>query len=84
MDLYDELDIVTEIKRMRPRWLGHMERMLDNRNTKKFYSNKPEGIRLAGRPRMRWLDEVQQDLKQMGEREAGEEEPRIETNGGVF
>jgi hypothetical protein len=27
MELYDELDIVTEVKRMRLRWLGHMERM---------------------------------------------------------
>jgi hypothetical protein len=33
MELYDELDIVTEIKRMRLRWLGHMERMSDGRST---------------------------------------------------
>jgi hypothetical protein len=41
MELYDELDIVTEVKRMRLRWLGHMEKMLDNRSTEKLYSNKP-------------------------------------------
>jgi hypothetical protein len=65
MELYAELDIVTEVKKMRLRWLGHMERMSDDRSTNKLYSNKPEGLRLVGRPRKRWLDEVEQDLKQM-------------------
>jgi hypothetical protein len=68
MELYDELDIVTEAKGMRPRWLGHMERMSDDRSTKKLYSNKPEALRLVERPRKLWLDEVEQDLKQMGVR----------------
>jgi hypothetical protein len=68
MELYDELDIVTEVNGMRLRWLGHMERMSDNRSTKKLYSNKPEGLRLAGRPRKCWSDKVEQDLKQMGVR----------------
>jgi hypothetical protein len=45
-----------------------MERMSDESSTKKLYSNKPEGLRLAGRPRKRWLDEVEQDLKQIGVR----------------
>jgi hypothetical protein len=68
MELYDELDIVTEVKRMRLRWLGCMERISDDRSIKKLYSNKPEGLRLVGRLRMRWLDEVEQHLKQMGVR----------------
>jgi hypothetical protein len=68
MELYDEQDIVTEVNRMRLRWLGHMERMSDNRSTKKLYSNKPEGLRLVERPRKRCLDEVEQNLKQMGVR----------------
>jgi hypothetical protein len=53
---------------MRLRWLGHVERMSDDWSTKKLYSNKPEGLRLVGRPRKRWLDEVEQNLKQMGVR----------------
>jgi hypothetical protein len=44
MELYDELD-VTEVKRMRLRWVGHMERMLDDRNTEKLCSNKPEDFK---------------------------------------
>jgi hypothetical protein len=59
---------VTEVKGMRLTWLGHTERMSDDRSTKKLYSNKPEGLRLVGRPRKHWLDEVEQDLKQMGMR----------------
>jgi hypothetical protein len=43
-----------------------MERMSYDRSTKKLYSNKPEGLRLVGRPRKRWLDKEEQDLKQMG------------------
>jgi hypothetical protein len=53
MELYEELDIVTEVKRMRFIWLGHMERMSDDRSTKKLYSNKSEGLRLVVRPRKR-------------------------------
>jgi hypothetical protein len=54
MELYDELVIVTEVNRMKLRLLGHMERMSDDRSTKKLYSNEPEGLRLVGRPRKRW------------------------------
>jgi hypothetical protein len=68
MELYDDLDIVTEVKSMRLRWLGHIDRMSNDRSTKKLYNNKPEGLTLVGRPRKRWLDEVEQDLKQMGVR----------------
>jgi hypothetical protein len=45
-----------------------MGRISDDRGTKKLYSNKPEGLRLGGRPKKCWLDEVQQNLKQMGVR----------------
>jgi hypothetical protein len=55
MELYDELDIITEVKRIRLGWLGHMEKMSDDRRTKKLYSNKPEGLRLVGTPRKGWL-----------------------------
>jgi hypothetical protein len=68
MELYYDLYIVTEVKIMILRWLGHAERMSDDRSTKKLYSNKPEGLRLVGRPRKCWLDEVEQNLKQMGVR----------------
>jgi hypothetical protein len=68
MELYDKLDIVTEVKMMSLRWLGHRERMSDDRSIKKHYNNKPEGLRLVERMMKHWLDEVEWNLKQMGVR----------------
>jgi hypothetical protein len=36
MALYQELDIVAEIKKARLRWLGHVERMSEDRVIKKL------------------------------------------------
>ena len=44
--LYGELDIVTEIKKGRFRWLGHVERMSEEREVKRSYQNTPEGMPL--------------------------------------
>jgi hypothetical protein len=46
--LYQELDIVAEIKKARLRWLGHVERMSEDRVIKKLYMSKPEEGVLAG------------------------------------
>ena len=53
--LYGELDIVTEIRK-RLRWLGHVERMSEERVVKRLYQNTPEGRRSVGRPRLRWIN----------------------------
>jgi hypothetical protein len=65
MALYQELDTVAEIKKARLRWLGHVERMSEDRVIKKLYTSKPEGRRSVGRPKMRWLDDVEEDLRKM-------------------
>jgi hypothetical protein len=65
MALYQELDIVAEIKKARLRWLGHVERMPEDRVIKKLYMSKPEGRRSVGRPKMRWFDDVEEDLRMM-------------------
>jgi hypothetical protein len=44
------------MKSQRFRWLGHVERMEGNAVPKKM---------LKGRPRMRWLEEGENDLKRM-------------------
>jgi hypothetical protein len=31
----------------------------------KLYMSKPEGRRSVGRPKMRWLDDVEEDLRKM-------------------
>jgi hypothetical protein len=64
MALYQELDIVAEIKKARLRLLGHVERMLEDRVIKKLYMSKSEG-RSVGRCKMRWLDDMEEDLRMM-------------------
>ena len=63
---YGELDIVTEIKKGRLRWPGYVERMSEERVVKRLYENTPEGSRNVGRPRLRWMDDVSEDLRRMG------------------
>jgi hypothetical protein len=64
MALYQELDTVAEVKKARLRWLGHVERMSEDRVIKILYMSKPEG-RSVGRPKMRSLDVVEEDLRKM-------------------
>jgi len=48
------------------RCLGHVERMSEERVVKRLYQNTPEGSRSVGRPRLRWMDDVREDLRRMG------------------
>ena len=64
--LYGELDRVTEIGKGRLRWLGHVERMSEERAVKRLYRNTAEGSGSVGRPRLRWMDDVREDLGRMG------------------
>jgi hypothetical protein len=59
------IDIVAEIKKARLRFWGHVERMSEDRVIKKLYMSKLEGRRSVGRPKMRWLDDVEEDLRKM-------------------
>jgi hypothetical protein len=44
-------------------WLGHLERVEEHRLTQKITKWKPIAFRLRGRPKMKWEDDVKQDLK---------------------
>ena len=66
--LYDEADLVTAIKITRLRWAGHVVRMQDNLPCKKITLDKPEDRRRAGRPNLRWIDEVTKDAEKLGVR----------------
>jgi hypothetical protein len=59
-------DIVTEIKVRRLESLGHVIRMEDTCLPKMVFNGKPEGRRGVGRPRLRWLDDVEADIKALG------------------
>jgi len=62
---YGERDIVEKIKIQRLRWLGHVARMDDSCTTKKVFDAKPQGPRSRGKPRLRWKDSVESDVKRM-------------------
>jgi hypothetical protein len=65
-NVYRSPDIVTEIKVRRLKWLGHIIRMDGARMAKKAFVSKPEGRRDIGRPKLRSLDDVEDDIKALG------------------
>jgi hypothetical protein len=59
-------DIVTVIKVCRLEWLGHVVRVDGARMVKKLLEGKPGGGRKKGRPKLRWIGDVESDLRNMG------------------
>jgi hypothetical protein len=59
-------NIVRHMKSKRLSWLGHVERMSNERVPKIIYKWKPYATRPKGRPRLRWEDDVRNDLGSMG------------------
>jgi hypothetical protein len=55
--------VVRFIKSQRIRWLGHVERMEDNAMQKTMLKGRLYTKSRKGRLRMRWLDDVESDLK---------------------
>jgi hypothetical protein len=45
--------------------MGHLERMDDNKVPKRMLYGRPRGRRKKGRPLLRWLDDVEEDLRKM-------------------
>jgi len=56
-------NIVKWIKWQRINWLGHLERMEEDRVPKKIFTQELEGARRRGRPRKRWKEVVERDLQ---------------------
>ena len=54
------------IKALRLRWAGHIIRMSEERPQKQLMLYNPIYNRAKGRPRMRWIDDVIEDVRRMG------------------
>jgi hypothetical protein len=65
-NLYSSPSIIRIIKLRRMRWVGHEARMGEKRNVYRLLVGKPEGKRPLGRPRRRWIDNIQMDLLEIG------------------
>ena len=61
-------NIVKWVKGQRISWLGHLERMEEDRMPKKIFTQELEGTSRMGRPRKGWKEEVERDLQVLGVR----------------
>ena len=61
--LYKDSTIVDRIHKQQVRWLGHVWRMRDEEPPRKIMQAKPSGVRGRGKPRLRWLDGVEEELR---------------------
>jgi hypothetical protein len=66
MTKYKAPDIMNVIQIRRLEWLGHVVRMNETRSVKKSFEGKLEGRRDRGRPRLRWINDVEYDLREVG------------------
>ena len=62
---YKDLDMVADIKKTTLEWIGHVVITDQGRAVKKIFESEPEGSRKRGRPRLRWLEDVNKDLPVM-------------------
>jgi hypothetical protein len=61
-------NIVKWIKGQRIIWLGHLERMEEDRMPKKIFTQEMERTKRRRRPRKGWIEEVERDLQVLGVR----------------
>ena len=51
------------IQRQRLRLFGHIIRMKDDRQVKQLLFGEIDGVRFIGRPNMKWIDCINEDLE---------------------
>jgi hypothetical protein len=54
------------IKSMRMRWAGHIAQMGSKRNLRKILVGKPDEKRSLGRPKLRWVDNIKMNHREIG------------------
>jgi hypothetical protein len=66
-ELIKNAGIVRFIESTRIAWLGHVMQMGDKRTPKRILEWKPIGMRIRGRPRKRWIEDIEEDMQIMEE-----------------
>ena len=64
-ELSKDLDKVADIKRESLEWTENFVRMDQGRTVKNIFESNPEGSRRRGRPRLRWLEKVEKDVREV-------------------
>jgi hypothetical protein len=65
-ELIGNADIIRFVKRRRIAWLGHVMWMDGKGIPKTVLEWKPTGRRIRGRPRKRWIEDIEEDIQLMG------------------
>jgi hypothetical protein len=81
--VYQDLDLVTTIRKSRLKWLGHVLRMNSQRGPKMALEGNAGGSRRKGRPVERWLDADHDDMIKMDVKKWRTKQ-WIEENGGKY
>ncbi|XP_054287687.1 uncharacterized protein LOC129003421 [Macrosteles quadrilineatus] len=64
-ELFQDPDIIGEVKSRRLRWVGHILRRKEESLLKTALRGNPRGRRPIGRPKARWWGQVRKDLERM-------------------
>jgi hypothetical protein len=62
-NLYSSPSVIRIIKSRRMRWARHVARMGEKRNMYRLLVREPEGKRPLGRPRCRWIDNIEMNFQ---------------------
>jgi hypothetical protein len=65
-EIFNEPNIVNYIIVNRLSWAGYLVRMNNDRTPKNIFITKPDGARSTGRPKLRWQDGVEQNMRILG------------------
>jgi len=63
--LYKVADTIGDFKQKVLEYVGYLERISHRRVFKKVLESKSEGKRRMGRPRLKWLDDIEENLGEM-------------------
>ena len=66
LKITEQKDILSQIKKRRLNWYGHVKRMDPTRIPQRLLNWNPKGTRTRGKQKQRWLDLVKQDAAEAG------------------